>query len=317
MPWFWKYQAWLAGTGAFFIFLILGIPFLVLTGWSPITKLPAGPQAEPQVRLELAGETVAELAMEEYLVGVLAGEMSPLSPEEALKAQAVAARTFARHRQQAGQPLCPTVNSQVWRSPAERLERWGADATPRYTARLVAAVNATRGEVLVFEEQIVQAQYHASCGGRTEAAAAVWGGDRPYLQSVTCPEAQTPGAPAETRFRPADLDERFGTAIAALAPQVRPGAVQVVEKTATGRAQKVKIGREEIAGTRFRAALGLPSTDLTLAWQGPDLLVETRGRGHAVGMCQAGAKLLAEAGSTYDQILAHYYPGVTIRRDYP
>lgn len=306
-----RVKVYLVGTVAFFLLLAVGIPLLVMyTPWIKATK-------EPIVRLQLESSTTLELGMEEYLIGVLAGEISPLSPPEALKAMAVAARTFAWQRMERGEPLCVTVHCQVWLSPEERAQRWGPLKTPLYTWRIRQAIQETKGELLFYRGKAIQAQYHASCGtGRTESAKEVWGRDIPYLQSVACIEGTTQPSPREARFSPGELDKRLGSSVAAMAPQARSKALQVVEKTPSGRAKTVKVGQVEVEGTQFRTALGLPSTNIQLSWRGNELLVQTRGHGHAVGLCQTGTKLMAESGSSYDQILYHYYPGTYIRAAY-
>ncbi|ABZ83464.1 stage ii sporulation protein d [Heliomicrobium modesticaldum Ice1] len=293
------------------LLLVLAIPWLSLYG--PYLRLRLSPETGPEVTVRTEQDTLLRMPMEEYLVGVLAGEMMPQDPPEALKAMAVAARSFAWLRVERGERLCATVHCQVWLSPEERLRRWGALQTPRFTERLLSAVAATRGQMLLYGNKVIDATYHASCGGRTESAAAVWGREIPYLQSVSCPEKADL---REARFTPGELDARLGTTLATMGAKERRNAVEVVDKTETGRVKRVRVAGEEIEGTRFRSALGLASTDLRLNWDGSGLRVETRGHGHAVGLCQAGAVAMAEKGDCYERILSHYYPGTRLETLY-
>ncbi|MZP30779.1 stage II sporulation protein D [Heliobacterium undosum] len=310
----WNLRRWKLGLAMTLIaglLVVLAIPWLSVYG--PYLRLRLSPAAGPEVTVRTEQDQMIRMPMEEYLVGVLAGEMQPQDPPEALKAMAVAARSFAWLRVERGETLCATVHCQVWLSPEQRLQRWGALNTPRFTEQILSAVAATRGQMLLYKNKVIDATYHASCGGRTESAAAVWGREIPYLQSVSCPEKPEL---REARFTPGELDARLGTALAAMASKLRRNAVEVVDRTETGRVKRVRVAGEEIEGTRFRNALGLASTDLRLNWDGSGLRVETRGHGHAVGLCQAGAVAMGEKGDRYVGILGHYYPGTRLETLY-
>ncbi|MBM7866574.1 stage II sporulation protein D [Heliobacterium gestii] len=307
----WRWKFWLAMTMVGALSVVLAIPWLSVYG--PYVRLRLSPATGPEVTVRTEQDQVLSMPMEEYLVGVLAGEMQPQDPPEALKAMAVAARSFAWLRVERGETLCATVHCQVWLSPEQRLQRWGAVKTPQFTEQLLSVVTATRGQMALYGNKVIDATYHASCGGRTESAAAVWGREIPYLQSVSCPEKPDL---REARFTLGELDARLGTTLAAMAAKSRRNAVEVVDRTETGRVKHVRVAGEEMEGTRFRSALGLASTDLRLNWDGGGLRVETRGHGHAVGLCQAGAVSMAEKGEPYDAILRHYYPGTRLETLY-
>ncbi|KAB2953797.1 stage II sporulation protein D [Heliorestis acidaminivorans] len=319
-----RLKPFLWGGLAFFLILImiLGIPWMVLNlhpqqgstedGEEEMPMRRSLGPGEPMVTIHVSADEIVTLPMEEYLIGVIAGEISPRNDMEALKAMAVAARTFSWDRMERGIDLCATVHCQVWLSPEQRLERWG-DQTAEYTARIASAVDATTGQLITYEGHVIQATYHGSCGGHTEEAKNVWGWDIPYLQSVACIEEPST---REQRFTYDELDSRLGTSLATMSPHNRTEAISVLATTNTGRAQSIRIGNEEIAGTNFRSILGLSSTNVELDWQDNELLIKTVGNGHAVGMCQTGAALMAQEGHSYQEILQHYYQNTTITKAY-
>ncbi|MTV49588.1 stage II sporulation protein D [Heliobacillus mobilis] len=307
----WKpWKLYFIGTIITAMLLVLGIPLLILK--NPQILFWNVPVEGPKIKLQLKDGKVYDIPMEEYLAGVLSGEMSPLDPPEALKAMAVAARSYAWYHALKGEPICTTVHCQVWLSSEEREQRWG-QKTQLYTWRIEQAVKATQGQFLLYHNQVIDATYHAACGGHTESAADVWGTDILYLQSVSCPEKPVV---KEARFTPEELDAKFGTALATMSPKDRAKALQVADKTAGGRAKTIRIGRTDLEGTKFRSLLGLSSTDLQMEWDKDQLRIQTRGYGHAVGLCQTGDITMAEEGKNYEEILAHYYPETELKKMY-
>ena len=265
--------------------------------------------AEERIKVRLEGGAVQELRLEDYVAGVVAGEMPASFPPEALRAQAVAARSYALTRKieadRSGKPwhIGSGVLAQVYRgrhSPAAR-----------------AAADATEGEVLVHGVLPVEAYFHGSCGGATEAGSAALGRDLPYLASTACGACDAaPGARWERSFSGAELGK-----VARL-----PGpaeAVRVVSRTASGRAERVELARGErgvvLAAADLRQRLGwsrLPSVAFDVAAAADGFVFTGRGQGHGAGLCQHGAGGLARAGKTYREILAHYYAGAEILKMY-
>ena len=253
--------------------------------------------------------SVVELRLEDYVAGVVSGEMPSSFPPEAQKAQAVAARSYALTRKiearAAGREhdIGAGVLAQVW------TERPGAAAR--------AAASATAGEVLVAGMDPVEAYFHASCGGRTEGGLAAIGRDLPYLAAVAC--GRCDGAP---RVRWTAVIPARELARAAGLPGAA-SAARVVARTATGRAERVEIeagGRSaSLAATDLRQRLGfsrVPSLAFELRPAAGGFAFEGRGQGHGAGLCQWGAAGLAREGKTYREILAHYYPGADVVRMY-
>jgi stage II sporulation protein D len=250
-----------------------------------------------------------ELRLEDYVAGVVGGEMPGSFPREALKAQAVAARSYALTRkieaQAAGRPydIGAGVLAQVFTKD------------PGAAAR--AAAEATAGEVLAQSQEPVEAYFHASCGGRTEGGLAALGRDLPYLKAVECGRCDhAPKVRWSVRLSPKELGKAAGLGGAAT-------AAKVVSRTPTGRAEKVEIAAGErrvvLPASDLRQRLGfsrLPSLAFDLRHERGDYLFDGRGQGHGAGLCQWGAAGLAREGKTYREILEHYYPGVEVVRMY-
>jgi stage II sporulation protein D len=245
------------------------------------------------------------LPLEEYLVGVVGAEMPAGFPDEALKAQAVAARTYAlRKKLDAIDPsihLGASVLHQVYRGLSYRRER------------VFKAIEATRGEVLTFNLEPIEAYFHASCGGRTESGQPALSRDLPYLQSVECPCGRLASSRWELLVSAAELRNFFGI------PDV--GSLGISARSSTGRARTLSLGSGRLLdAVEFRQKLGyerLKSLWFELDRRGGEAIkIVGRGHGHGAGLCQWGAKAYADQGWTYREILLHYYPGIEIQQLY-
>jgi stage II sporulation protein D len=298
-------------------------------GPSPAAGPAAGlPSAESLVSVydEQAGQ-VLRMPLETYVAGVVAAEMPAGFALPALEAQAVAARTFAVAQLVAGTARCPIRpeadfcsdgrHGQAWASPAERQRFWGVLA-PVYEAKIEQAVQATAGEVLLWQGRPIEAFYSASAGGRTASAQEVFGLDLPYLPSLPSPDADRPTPARTTRLPIATAARALGIDPGQLQPVAGPAGTPmavVVARTPSGRAAEVRVGDRSFSGTDFRRRLGLPSTLIeSLAVRGGELVVETRGYGHGVGLSQYGAAAMAQQGDSAQAILAYYYPGTRLAR---
>lgn len=308
----------------FCIGVVLILPALLVL-WSRFLWQP--PAAGPEVRVWVEGEGLRSFPLEEYIKGVVAAEMPAVFHLEALKAQAVAARTYAVRQmrslggsgspQHPGADLCThPEHGQAWASPAELRDRWGWWHYLRYWRKISQAVEATRGEVLTYQGRLIDAVYHAACGGRTEDAREVWGNYIPYLRSVPCPyETPSPRTREEVAFDRSELYRRLGLKEAqTVGGSSRPVKLVLLRKTASGRVGSVAIEGRIISGIELRRLLGLRSTLVTWKEEGDRLVFTTRGSGHGVGLCQYGADGMARIGFSYRQILTHYYPGVSVWR---
>ena len=257
--------------------------------------------------------TVINIApVEEYLRGVLPKEMIQSWHIEALKAQAVAARTFVlknreKHKHD-GYELCATTHCQVYNG----VETFAT--TDR-------AVTETRGEVLFHGGRTVDAPFHADSGGMTESAANVWGGNVAHLQAIA---EEIKFTQAWTvKFSVYDFSSRMGAAFGSLQKfNLSPLTIgkSAADRSSSGRVKFAQIvGSKktvQMKGDEMRRKFSLPSTLSNVKIVGNEVIFEGYGKGHGVGLSQYGAKAYAEKGWTYDKILAHYYHGATLKKLY-
>lgn len=245
-----------------------------------------------------------QMSLHDYLTGVLMGEVPASYEPEALKAQAVAARTYTLHRLSHGGTLSddPAV-CQAFLPLSSAPEKLGGD-WEALLDKLHDAVSETDGLVLTYEGQLISATYFSGSGGRTESAQAVWGNAIPYLVSVESPGEEDTTDYESTVTVP--LSE-FLTRLDISSP-----AVSSVSYTTGGGVDTIVIGGASFTGLELRKALGLRSTRFDLAVTEDTVVFDVLGNGHRVGMSQSGAEAMALAGKTYAEILSWYYTGVTL-----
>lgn len=318
-----------AFTAALLGLVVIVLPALVIglvghwQDWlgAPLVKTPS-----QSIRVYLAAEKrVVTLDLEEYLQGVLAAEMPAEFEGEALKAQAVAARTYAVRNLVAyggkGAPDCAEADvstdiryGQAWLDDKSCQARWG-DKYRQYRDKIAQAVAATRQEVVTYQGRCVQAVFHSTCGQKTASAAEVWGTDVPYLQSVECPwDREAPRYQEEKRLSFNELTQKLGAEATSLPAQTGGGlAAQILKRTASGRVDTVRVGSKNWSGVELRDKLGLRSAAFTVKQEPQGLVFQTTGYGHGVGLCQYGANGMAKAGRSYRDILTYYYQGVQIQ----
>ena len=264
--------------------------------------------------------SMERIELEDYLVHVVAGEMPASYEPEALRAQAVAARSYIAWKLPAyggsgcsrGGDVCTdSEHCMAYQSEEALRARWG-DRFDEYYEKIRAAVQDTAGQVMVWNGEPIQALFHSSSGGRTEDAQAVWGTAFPYLTSV-----ESEGEENEqrtVRLTAKDLAAKLNAAFdgAGLTADTVRTQFLVRSRTQSGRADTVKVGKVTATGKAVRAALDLSSANFTIDWQGGEAVITTVGYGHGVGMSQVGANAMAQQGSTYRDILTHYYTGATL-----
>ncbi len=258
----------------------------------------------------LTAEGPVRTTMEEYLPCAVAAEMPAGFGAEALKTQAVAARTFVLAcRRHENADVCTRSGCCLgWLDEPSLRERWGGDFAANMRA-VRDAVAATDGEYLTYEGQAIQAAFHAGSIGATEDSAAIWS-PLPYLVSVPSPETaeNAPELVAAVSVSPARLAAALG-----LEPAGDPaGWLGETVPDGAGRVRTMTVLGKSFTGSALRSLLGLRSTAFTAAWDGTDFLFTVSGYGHGVGMSQTGAMLYAAWGMSYRDILAHYYPGTEL-----
>lgn len=254
------------------------------------------------------GEEKTEMDLEEYVVGVVLAEMSAEFEPEALKAQAVVARTFAwkaastggKHGD--GSVCTDSTCCQGYVSPGHFLQAYG---TTEGLEKIRTAVDSTARQVLTYRGELIEATYFSSASGYTEDAAAVWGNSYPYLTAQESPEEVVEET---TAFSSALLQQTLGTE---LGEDISTWFTDW-QYTAGGGVASVKIGSRTYTGTALRQKLGLHSTAFTVWVENDVVFFQTKGSGHRVGMSQLGADTMAALGEGYEAILAYYYPGTTL-----
>ncbi len=271
----------------------------------------------------VSAQKVEEFNLEEYLPGVLAAEMPASFPEEALKAQAVAARTYIANRVQSpikseehfGADICTNpAHCKAWCSKEEALAKWSATDGEKNWQKLVTAAEQTKGEIMLWEDKPVSAVFYAISSGRTESAKDVWGSDIPYLQSVGSPEdVNAPGYESTAEFSTKDFRDRILSS--ALADLNVPPEKWIGESTRTegGSVAQIIIGGKAFKGMEIRSLFGLRSHNFKLEYRDEKFIFTVKGYGHGVGMSQWGAKFLADEGKSYREILLTYYKNVDIK----
>ena len=269
---------------------------------------------------ERASNSVSEAVyvpetMEEYIVGVVAAEMPALFETEALKAQAVAARTYAVNKGLAVDELMEN-GGQAYCTLEEMKEKWG-DNFEAYYEKIRSAVYDTQGEIIVYNDEPILAVFHAISGGKTEESQNVWNEELPYLKSVDSSEdalsdeyysesaipVNTAAGLLQSNYSNLKLTE------GSLVDQM-----QILERTEAGYVSKIQVGNMVLSGGQIREVLGLRSSNFTYEQQGDNIVFKTKGYGHGAGMSQYGANYMAQQGSTYKQILAHYYTDTNIKK---
>lgn len=302
----------------FAVWMGLVVPAMVLNFMVALWQRTAPVEEETSqpvplsVRVRNADGTVTEGDMDAYLVGVVLAEMPASFEEEALKAQSVVARTYARKAWETGGKhgdgsVCTAPSCcQAWISEEAYKEQGG---TVDNVEKIRNAVQSTSGQVLRYEGQLIEATYFSCSGGSTEDAAAVWGTDFPYLQAVDSPGEEGAAYYEDTvLFTPDEVEIKLDVSLSG-SPA---GWISAVTYTQGGGVDTISIGGTYFTGPEIRQKLGLRSTAFTVTTEKDTVMFVTRGYGHRVGMSQYGADAMAVSGSSYEEILAHYYQGTEL-----
>lgn len=282
-------------------------------------------RGQPEIRLwrEDIGKTV-RIPLEQYVAGVLAAEMPAQFELEALKAGAVAARTYALRRIMKGETIPDKEAhvssdhrvSQAWLSPEALLELWGSREYIANWPKIKLAVTSTRGQVLVYQGEPIQALYHSTSGGVTANSEEYFSARVPYLRAVSSPwEEESPYWRTDVEIPYPLLVEKLSIDVFQNGSKLEPLPVSVICYP-SGRTKSLKIGDQVIPSRVVREKLDLRSSWFTVSAGTQGLVFHLRGNGHGVGMSQYGANGLAEQGYKYDSILLYYYPGTRLVQAY-
>lgn len=249
---------------------------------------------------------IINLELEEYVLGVVGAEMPASFNIEALKAQAILARTYALKSIKNGKKLTDTVSTQAYKDNFELQKLWKNDYT-KYYEKIKKAVNETKGKVILYNNEYIDAVYHSTSNGKTENSKNVWKNSLPYLVSVDSSwDKNVKSYKKETIF---EINEFCNI----LKLDVEEPITYEIIHNETGRVRQITINNKTFSGTEFRNLLKLRSTDFEIEINDEKVKVTTYGYGHGVGMSQYGANEMAKQGYSYIQILKHYYTGVVIK----
>jgi len=260
--------------------------------------------------------------IEEYLPGVIAAEMPASYEPEALKAQAVAARSYIFYKLDIVSPehpdaaVCDNPNHcKAHITEAEARKKWAGTEADRYWKKIVDAVSSTKGEYMVCDDEVVEAFFFAQSGGRTENSEDVWGESRPYLKSVESPENLTSAdftSAKEVTFR------EFRKILSTQNPKIAVNSsAPVIGETVRTQGQSVKsltVDNIPFSGKEIRTLFELKSANFTISLSENSVVFSVIGYGHGVGMSQSGANEMAKNGKKYTEILSHYYTNIQIMK---
>ncbi len=260
------------------------------------------------INLKRNNGAVVQIELEEYIIGVVSAEMPASFDVEALKAQAVAARTYALKSEEKGKVLTGTTADQVYKNNDELKAKWGSSYSTYYN-KVKGAVEATSGECITYNGKYIDALYFSTSNGRTEDPGVVFGTPYDYMKSVESPwDTGASTFNSSKTFSIADICQKLGVNISSV------DDIVIQSKTIGDRVQSVLIGGKEFTGVKVRTLLGLRSADFEVSQSGNNITFKTKGYGHGCGMSQYGANGMAKAGKNYKQILQHYYTGVQIQK---
>lgn len=309
--------------------IIIVLPLLIVKSFGGIKKDVLDERKDNNIKVFFhKTKEVKVVPMEEYLRGVVAAEMPASFNIEALKAQAVAARTYAFNKTKNRQVTADTVHPdaevctdsthcQAWISRQEAFNMWPAAQRGTYWDKISWAVRSTAGEIVYYQDQVANPVFHANSGGRTENAENVWSGNPvPYLKGVESPgEESSSNFLSEAEFTYQQIVERISKQYEDLkiSEDDFKNSIRIIDYTENGRVDNIAIGNKTLKATELRKLLGLKSTNFSFELSGNKVVFKVKGYGHGVGMSQYGANHLANNGKNYKEILKHYYKGVEIK----
>ena len=299
-----------------FILLILFLPFIIVycSPSEDTIELKLNYGSDRVIRVKrVNGGSIDSIGLEEYIVGVLAGEMPIYFELEALKAQAVAARSYALKRMEYNKnneyDVVDSIMNQVYLDRDYLKEAWGSSYTSNIN-KLIRAVNETSGEYLDYDGGIADALFFSTSNGYTENSDGVFSFDVPYLKSVDSKWDESVSSVFHSSITISVSDFLQKMKISNSDKVVFSDIV----KSDTGRVISININGVDFKGMDVYNNLGLKSLDFSLEQVGSNVVINTSGYGHGVGMSQYGALGMAKNGYNYRDILFHYYTGVTIKK---
>lgn len=264
---------------------------------------------------------VEQVNIDDYLCNVVSAEMPADYEIEALKAQAVVARTYTiykiNNKKHENADICDdSTCCQAWVDKETRFSRWEESKRESNWEKIQKCIQETQGQIITYQNQPINAFFHANSGGKTELPVNVWGGTGlPYLQvAETAGEEGYKQYESEVELTQDELIEKLKTKYSDISIDFsNQEDLKILEYTDSGRVKTVKFGNHEISGVETRTLLGLKSTNFEISKENDKIKFTVKGYGHGVGMSQTGADAMAKQGKNYKEIINHFYSGVEIK----
>lgn len=264
---------------------------------------------------------VEQIPIDDYLCNVVSAEMPADYEIEALKAQAIVARTYTVYKilnkKHENADICDdSTCCQAWISKEDRLARWEESRKESNWQKICECVNSTKGKIITYNNEPINAFFHSNSGGMTEIPVNVWGGTGyPYLQSVeTSGEDLYTQYASEVILTQEELLNKIRTKYSDISIDFsNVEDIKIIERTEGTRVKSIKFGNHEISGVETRSLLGLRSTNFEVIREGDNIKFSVKGYGHGVGMSQTGADAMAKQGSNCEDIVRHFYTGIEIK----
>ncbi|WP_071460955.1 stage II sporulation protein D [Bacillus massilinigeriensis] len=281
-------------------------------------QVSTGPSSDSGVEVtvfRMAKSSLEKMTLDQYLIGVVAAEMPVDFETEALKAQALTARTYyvkqLMNPDKTGLPdgaqVSDTVTHQVFKNKDELKQQWGSEYE-RKMKKVADAVKETDGQILTFNDAPIEATFFSTSNGYTENSEDYWPNSFPYLRSVESPwDKKSPKFATQTVLPLGEFERKLGIKL-----NSGKSLGSVTARTTGKRVGKLEIAGKTFTGKEVRDKLGLKSSDFTWSLKDGNIIIDTKGFGHGVGMSQYGANGMAAEGKSYKDIVLHYYKGVQI-----
>ncbi|MBR2840839.1 MAG: stage II sporulation protein D [Bacilli bacterium] len=290
--------------------LIVLIPFFAVKIFKRTDNIKYEIKSNTQIKVkdEKTGN-IMEIPFEQYIQGVVSGEMPASFEMEALKAQAVAARSYALYHMNGKEyDVTNTTSNQVYLTEKQQREKWKEDYEEK-SNKIKKAVIETNGQYLTYDGKTANAMFFAASVGKTENSEEVFSSTVPYLRSVSSQwDEEAPVYNDVVKISLKSFYEKLNL------PYNETLNIEILEKTSTGRIKILKINNEQLNGREVASKLSLRSNYFEIKKEGENLIVNTKGYGHGVGLSQYGANGMAKEGYKYDEILKHYYEGTEIKK---
>lgn len=304
-----------------FIVLIFALPLLVLRGCH--REAPQVKKFEELESMKIAvfntqKNELQEMSLEEYILGVVAGEMPSEFNIEALKAQALAARTYTLMRTRAfgGAGCSKHPGADVCTDPAHCQAFRAPESIKVNFDKYKEAVVKTKGEIIVYNDALIDAVFHSASGGKTENSEDIWSAKVPYLRSVISQYEEETKLISKKEVKTKEFIEamkKLDDGVKLSSKNIK-NQVKILDRSEGGRITKIEVGGRVMSGSDIRGALGLKSSNFNISYHGDAMLFTVTGNGHGIGLSQYGADGMGKKGYSYADIVKHYYQGVEIMK---